>query len=88
MTRSSYCYNCNPDTWFATGYEKACAWAGTVGLGGDFVLLGVIYGDYTMRRSPGTQTHTNTLPLLLGCLVWVLNRSLRTYTHEDTFCFN
>lgn len=24
MTRSS-CPNCNPDTWFSAGYEKACA---------------------------------------------------------------
>lgn len=60
MTRPSYCHNCNPDTWFATGYEKACAWAGALGLGGDFVLLRVSHGDYTVRRSIGTHTHTQT----------------------------
>lgn len=42
--RLSYSHNCNPDTWFATGYQKMCMWAGAVELGGDFVLQGVNYG--------------------------------------------
>lgn len=98
MTRLSYSYNCNPDNWFATGYQSACGQE-LLDWGEILFYRGSVMGDYTARRSTGMRTfptitpiHTHTCFLLQGWLFWVLNRSLRTY--EDTiircrkFCLN
>lgn len=38
MTRLLYSHNCNPDMWFAKGYQKMCMRKGAAALGADCVL--------------------------------------------------